>query len=98
MPGEVMNVMVNLMMDGRELGIPASNFKYDKLSREHELLKEKLDKTLKELAQEKETKKSKPSAAADDSKNEELANRKLIAEYFNCFFFSQYVIPISSYY
>lgn len=59
------------MIDGRELGIPTTNFKYDKLSKEHELLKEKLDKTLKELEQEKQTRKAKTTTTVDDSKSEE---------------------------
>ncbi|OXU26630.1 hypothetical protein TSAR_001664, partial [Trichomalopsis sarcophagae] len=72
--GDVINVMVN-MIDGRDLGIPTSNFKYDKLSKEHELLKEKLDKTLKELELEKQTKKAKTTTSVDDSKSEELKKK-----------------------
>ncbi|XP_016843513.1 myosin-7 isoform X2 [Nasonia vitripennis] len=72
--GDVINVMVN-MIDGRDLGIPTSNFKYDKLSKEHELLKEKLDKTLKELELEKQTKKTKTTTSVDDSKSEELKKK-----------------------
>ncbi|XP_058803627.1 trichohyalin isoform X3 [Phymastichus coffea] len=70
--GDVINVMVG-MMDERDFGIPqTAGLKYDKLTKEHELLKEKLDKTLKELAQEresreKESKKSKAPATVDGS-------------------------------
>lgn len=68
--------MVN-MLDGRDLGLPSSNFKYEKLSKEHDLLKEKLDKTLKELAQEREGKKPKSTTASDDSKsNDEVKESK----------------------
>ena len=73
--GDVINVMVNVL-EGREFGMPSSNFKYDKLAKEHELLKEKLDKTVKELAQEREAKKTKAAAAVDNSKNEDLINRE----------------------
>ncbi|KAJ8684430.1 hypothetical protein QAD02_020222 [Eretmocerus hayati] len=76
--GEVINVMVS-MIDGRDIGTTAgSNFKYDRLSKEHEILKEKLDKAQKELAQEKEARKSKPISTTDDPKkqNDELASLK----------------------
>lgn len=75
LPGDVINVMVN-MMEERDSGMPtSSNFKYDRLVKEHELLKEKLDRTLKELALEKE-KKTKGTVAVDESKNEDLVNCK----------------------
>ncbi|XP_014208192.1 GRIP and coiled-coil domain-containing protein 2 isoform X1 [Copidosoma floridanum] len=77
--GEIINVMVN-MLDNRDLGLPNTSFKYDKLAKEHELLKEKLDKTEKELTKEKEAKKNKTTGTAvvngDSSKNEDLVNLK----------------------
>lgn len=60
------------MLDSRDLGLPSSNFKFEKLSKEHELLKEKLDKTLKELEEvkkEKEGRKTQATSAGDDSKS-----------------------------
>lgn len=54
-----------------------TNLKYDTLSKEHELLKEKLEKAMKELATEKETKKSKVTKN-DDGKNSELQSSKII--------------------
>lgn len=48
--------------------------KYDKLLKEHELLKEKLESAMKELASEKEKKKVQPSVKADDTKNADLQN------------------------
>ena len=69
------------MLDGRDFGLPSglpiSNFKYERLSKEHELLKEKYDKMVNELAQEKEANKSKPAAVTDNSKNEDLTNCKI---------------------
>ncbi|XP_014234471.1 putative uncharacterized protein MYH16 isoform X1 [Trichogramma pretiosum] len=73
--GDVINVMVN-MLDGREFGLPISNYKYDKLAKEHETLKEKYDKTLSELNQEKETNKLKSTTAADKTKSEDLISLK----------------------
>ena len=49
--------------------------KYDTLSKEHGLLKEKLEKTMKELASEKEAKKSKVPKT-EEGKNGELQNSK----------------------
>ncbi|XP_020296527.1 golgin IMH1-like isoform X2 [Pseudomyrmex gracilis] len=53
-----------------------NNMKYDKLLKEHELLKEKLESAMKELASEKEKKKVQPSVKADDTKNADLQNVK----------------------
>lgn len=54
-----------------------TNLKYDTLTKEHELLKEKLEKAMKELASEKETKKSK-IAKNEDGKNSEIQSSKRI--------------------
>lgn len=48
--------------------------KYDKLLKEHELLKEKLESAVKELASEKEKKKAQPNVKVDDKKNVDLQN------------------------
>lgn len=49
-----------------------NNLKYDKLLKEHELLKEKLESTMKELASEKEKKKVQSNIKED--KNLDLQN------------------------
>lgn len=49
-----------------------NNLKYDKLLEEHELLKEKLESAVKELASEKERKKVQPSVKVEDTKNVDL--------------------------
>lgn len=51
-----------------------NNLKYDKLLKEHELLKEKLESAVKELASEKEKKKVQPSVKVEDTKNVDLQN------------------------
>lgn len=53
-----------------------NNLKYDKLLKEHEQLKEKLESATKELASEKEKKKVQPSVKVEDTKNVELQNGK----------------------
>ncbi|XP_011496376.1 PREDICTED: protein MLP1 [Ceratosolen solmsi marchali] len=72
--GDVISAMLK-MIDGRESGIVHPNFKYDKLCKEHEQLKEKYNKTLNELTHEKE-KKTRTVTTVKDSKNEDLANLK----------------------
>ena len=52
-----------------------TNLKLDTLTKEHGLLKEKLEKTMKELASEKESKKLKFSKT-EDGKNGELQSSK----------------------
>jgi len=52
-----------------------NNLKYDKLLKEHELLKEKFESTVKELASEKEKKKVQQSSVkVEDTKNVDLQN------------------------
>lgn len=53
-----------------------NNVKYDKLLKEHEQLKEKLESAMKELANEKEKKKVQPNVKAEDTKNTDLQNSK----------------------
>lgn len=60
--GDMMIVFTNIS-DGKDVNIEDmklkdNHAKYDKLSKEHELLKEKLDSVMKELSDEKEKKKS----------------------------------------
>lgn len=55
-----------------------NNLKYDKLLKEHELLKEKLESIVKELASEKEKKKVQSNVKVEDTKNVELQNGKAI--------------------
>ncbi|XP_054012586.1 uncharacterized protein LOC128894695 isoform X2 [Hylaeus anthracinus] len=75
--GDMMAVFVNVS-DGKEMDIDMKSkeyAKYDKLLKEHDLLKEKLDVVMKELADEKEKKKTPFGAKADD-KNTDLQNIK----------------------
>lgn len=51
-----------------------NNLKYDKLLKEHEALKEKLESAVRELASEKEKKKVQPSVKVEDTKNVDLQN------------------------
>lgn len=51
-----------------------NNLKYDKLLKEHEALKEKLESAVKELASEKERKKVQPIVKVEDTKNVDLQN------------------------
>ncbi|KAL6263567.1 hypothetical protein P5V15_006356 [Pogonomyrmex californicus] len=53
-----------------------NNLKYDKLLKEHELLKEKLESAMKELASEREKKKVQPTVKVEDTKNTDLQNVK----------------------
>lgn len=53
-----------------------NNLKYDKLLKEHELLKEKLEVAMKELSTEKEKKKVQPNVKVEDTKNTDLQNGK----------------------
>jgi len=76
---DMMNVFINIK-NGHNVDIPDvkqkdNNLKYDKLLKEHELLKEKLESAMKELA-EKEKKKIQPSVKLEDIKNVDLQNGK----------------------
>lgn len=53
-----------------------NNLKYDKLLKEHEQLREKLESAMKELASEKEKKKVQPNVKTEDTKNTDLQNGK----------------------
>ena len=71
--------------DGKDINIQDmklkdNHAKYDKLSKEHELLKEKLDSVMKELSDEKEKKKSNVKI---EEKSTDLQN----SEHFIFFFF-----------
>lgn len=61
-------------VDIPDVKVKENNLKYDKLLKEHEQLKEKLDSAVKELASEKEKKKIQPSVKVDDTKNTDLQN------------------------
>ncbi|XP_033207690.1 golgin IMH1 isoform X2 [Belonocnema kinseyi] len=80
--GDVLGMVVSAIEGGgvglRNSKANETNLKYETLSKEHGLLKEKLEKTLKELSSEKETKKSKVPKT-EDGKNGELQsiNKKL---------------------
>lgn len=76
----MMNIFTNIK-NGHNVDIPDvkqndTTLKYDKLLKEHELLKEKLESAVKELASEKEKKKNQPSVRIDDTKNVDLQNGK----------------------
>lgn len=68
--------------NGHNVDIPdvkakdTNNLKYDKLLKEHEALKEKLESAMKELTSEKEKKKVQPSVKVEDTKNVDLQNGK----------------------
>ncbi|XP_033183962.1 uncharacterized protein LOC117153737 isoform X1 [Bombus vancouverensis nearcticus] len=75
--GDMMTVFTNIS-DGKEVDIQDMKIKdnhgkYDKLSKEHELLKEKLDSVMKELLDEKEKKKFSTKV---EEKNMDLQNTK----------------------
>ncbi|XP_012274536.1 myosin-2 [Orussus abietinus] len=77
--GDVIGIFAKII-EGKDVDVSKlkheDNTKYEKLSKEHELLKQKLDKTLKELASEKETKKSEAGKTVDDNKNTDLQGLK----------------------
>ncbi|XP_032669574.1 golgin IMH1-like isoform X2 [Odontomachus brunneus] len=67
--------------NGHNVDIPdikpkENNLKYDKLLKEHELLKEKFETTVKELTNEKEKKKAQSNVQVEDTKNVDLQNVK----------------------
>lgn len=74
----MLNIFSNIK-NGHNVDIPDvkskdnNNLKYDKLLKEHELLKEKLESAVKELASEKEKKKVQ-SNVKEDTKNLDLQN------------------------
>lgn len=87
--GDMMTVFANIS-DGKEVNIQDMKIKdnhgkYDKLSKEHELLKEKLDSVMKELLDEKEKKKFSTKV---EEKNMDLQNSK----YFDYF---KHTFPIN---
>ena len=75
----MLNIFTNIK-NGHNIDIPdvkskANNtVQYDKLLKEHELLKEKFDSAVKELTSEKEKKKVQPSVKVEDTKNVDLQN------------------------
>lgn len=67
--------------NGHNVDIPdvkskENNLKYDKLLKEHELLKEKFETAVKELTSEKEKKKVQSNVKVEDTKNVDLQNSK----------------------
>lgn len=75
--------MILSLVDGKEADIPSSDIqvpdnstKQDKLLKEHEQLKQKLDKALRELASEKESKKTDKPKSSEDNKSTELQIRE----------------------
>ncbi|XP_011863436.1 PREDICTED: GRIP and coiled-coil domain-containing protein 2 isoform X2 [Vollenhovia emeryi] len=76
----MLSIFTNIK-NGHNVDIPDikpkdNNLKYDKLLKEHELLKEKLESAVKELASEKERKKVQPSVKVEDTKNVDLQSVK----------------------
>lgn len=75
----ILSVFTNIK-NGHNVDVPDvkpkdnNNLKYDKLLKEHEQLKEKLESTTKELSNEREKKKAQPSVKVEDTKNVELQN------------------------
>ncbi|XP_018400064.1 PREDICTED: myosin-11-like isoform X1 [Cyphomyrmex costatus] len=77
---DILNIFINIK-NGHNVDIPDvksknNTLKYDKLLKEHELLKEKFESLMKELASEKEKKKVQPSLKVEDTKNMDLQNVK----------------------
>nr|XP_012227813.1 PREDICTED: myosin-9 isoform X2 [Linepithema humile] len=77
---DMLSIFTNIK-NGHNVDIPdvkakENNLKYDKLLKEHEQLKEKLESAVKELASEREKKKVQPSVKVDDTKNTDLQNVK----------------------
>ncbi|XP_076171498.1 uncharacterized protein LOC143148741 isoform X2 [Ptiloglossa arizonensis] len=74
--GDMMTIFTNVS-DGKDIDIQDMKSKeyakYDKLSKEYELLKDKYDTVVKELSDEKEKKKTQSNAKTDD-KNTDLQN------------------------
>ncbi|XP_029160723.1 kinesin-like protein KIF15 isoform X1 [Nylanderia fulva] len=77
---DMLNIFSNIKnghnVDISDLKPKDNNLKYDKLLKEHELLKEKLESTIKELTSEKEKKKVQSNVKVEDTKNVELQNVK----------------------
>lgn len=77
----MLSIFTNIK-NGHNIDIPDvkpkdnNNLKYDKLLKEHEQLKEKLESATKELASEKEKKKVQSSVKVEDTKNMDLQNGK----------------------
>lgn len=75
----MLNIFTNIK-NGHNVDIPDvkskdnNTLKYDKLLKEHELLKEKFESAVKELASEKEKKKIQTSIKVEDTKNVDLQN------------------------
>lgn len=71
----------NNIKNGHNVDIPdmkpkENNLKYDKLLKEHELLKGKFEVAVKELSEEREKKKVQPTVKVEDTKNTDLQNGK----------------------
>lgn len=78
--GDVFGIFASII-DGKEIEAPAvktpeNNAKLEKLTKDHEVLKQKLENTMKELAIEREKKKSLPSAVTADNKNADAQSCK----------------------
>nr|XP_012140177.1 PREDICTED: trichohyalin isoform X5 [Megachile rotundata] len=77
--GDLMTIFTNISdgkdVDVQELKSKDNHAKYDKLLKEHELLKEKLDTVTKELSDEKEKKRT-PSGSKVEDKNVDVQNIK----------------------
>lgn len=77
----MLGVFTNIK-NGHNVDIPdvkpkENNVKYDKLLKEHELLKEKLETAVNELASEKEKRKVESNAKVEDARSVDLQNSKL---------------------
>jgi len=76
---DMLNIFTNIK-NGHNVDIPDvkqkdnNNLKYEKLLKEHELLKEKFESMVKDLASEKEKKKVQSSVKVEDTKNVDLQN------------------------
>lgn len=85
--------MIVTVADGKDVEVPVAVVapqenltKQEKFVKENELLKQKLDKAMRDLATERETKKTEKTKGTDDNKSSELQNRE--NEFFIYLFFS----------
>ncbi|KAG7189844.1 hypothetical protein KM043_017500 [Ampulex compressa] len=78
--GDMMSIFTSINegkdVDMQHIKSSNDNFRYDKLLKDNELLKEKLDVTMKELAEEKDKKKGQQGTKVEDLKNVDLQNLK----------------------
>lgn len=76
MLGTFNNIKNGHNVDVPDMKLKENNLKYDKLLKEHELLKGKFEVAAKELSEEREKKKVQPTVKVEDTKNTDLQSGK----------------------